>query len=228
MVSSGLREFWIQFKALAWKNAILKFRFWGTLFLEMVVPIALIIALGVLNKYLPGSDYSLSIPYGFTPTNTFSNQNAVKSNSFRVDDPNNVFSQGVCNSYANIVWSCKKPVPCSNAGNSYDAYFAKLVKSCQMRKIAVAPSTSNDISQVNAAQGLVLWFNNNKTNTIFRSYDTFVYFNSESSFIDYVTQSGYAVNPAIQIYSAAVIISGGYPSFSFALRMNQTYNSVSL
>ena len=58
---------------MAWKNAILKFRYIGTLLLEVIVPTAIIIALGVLSSpaVLPQTTYKQTIPTTYTPAPSF-------------------------------------------------------------------------------------------------------------------------------------------------------------
>ncbi len=173
----GLGDFYRQFKALAWKNSILKFRYCGTLLLEIAVPTVIIVLIGVLSKALPS------------------------------------------------VWNCDKPPENSyNCFRDFSSAFAALNQSnCQLRKIGVAPGSSTDTATATAAKDFVSWANNN---TVFRSYDTFVYFSSESAFTDYITGSGYGIDPSLPIYSSAVILSGAYPSWAYSIRMNQTLVNV--
>ena len=221
---SGFTEFWTQFNALAWKNAKLKIRLWGTLLLELLIPTFIIVALGVLTRTLPSSNFELLIPSGFTSPSSF-NTHARSIPSFRLNDPQNLFGQGSCSDYSTIVWNCKQRVSCQSL--NFTGSFNALSKSkCQLNKIAVAPASATDAASVNAAKGFAAWINNN--NPIYRSVNnTFRYFPSESDFVNYITQPNYAIDPSIQVFSAAVIISGGYPTWSYSLRMNQTYMMVS-
>ena len=211
-----MEDFLRQFKSLAWKNAILKLRYKGTLLLEIGIPTLCIISVGILSVILPLYDFSKSIPDSYTSIP-----------SFRSSDPNNVFGKSGCNKLSNIVWSCDKVYKDNiNCQDDFTTAFNFLKSSrCQLQKIAIAPKYTGISASNDAATGLVSWLNNN--NTIFRSFDTFVYFNSEQTFLDYVNKPGYAVDPSIQVYSAAVIIAGGYPQWEYSLRMNQTISAVS-
>ena len=166
--------------------------------------------------FSPLYDFSKSIPDRY-----------ISIPSFRNSDPNNVFGKSGCNKLSNIVWSCDKVYKDNiNCQDDFTTAFNFLKSSrCQLQKIAIAPKYTGISSSNDAATGLVSWLNNN--NTIFRSFDTFVYFNSEQTFLDYVNKPGYAVDPSIQVYSAAVIIAGGYPHWDYSLRMNQTISAVS-
>lgn len=210
-----MEDFLRQFKALAWKNFILKTRYWGTLLLEIGVPTMCIISVGILSIVLPAYKFTYSIPDSYS---------AIPS--FRSSDSNNVFGTSGCSKISNIVWSCDKLYKDNiNCQGDFSTAFNFLQSSkCQLRKIAIAPLSAGGSASNDAAVGLVSWFNNN--NTIFRSYDTFVYFSSEEAFLNYINNPGYAVDSSIQVFSAAVIISGGYPQWEYSLRMNQTTTSV--
>ena len=214
-INKQMEDFVRQFKALAWKNFILKTRYWGTLLLELGVPTMCIISVGILSIVLPAYQFKYSIPDSY-----------VAIPSFRSSDPNNVFGTSGCSKISNIVWSCDKLYKDNvNCQGNFSTAFNFLSSQCQLRKIAIAPQSAGGSSSNDAAAGLVSWFNNN--NTIFQSYDTFEYFSSEQEFLNYINNPGYAVDPSIQVFSAAVIISGGYPQWEYSLRMNQTITSVS-
>ena len=57
------------------------------------------------------------------------------------------------------------------------------------------------------------------------NYSTFVYFDSEQAFLDEISgpDSLYSFDPAVKIYSSAVIFDAGYPSWHYTIRMNKTY-----
>ena len=210
-------DFSRQFKALAWKNAILKTRYWGTLCLEIIVPVISILGSVVLARILPMYDYGLSVP-----------NSATNVQSFRVSDSYNVFGRSMCGRYQNIVWNCGQSFNSSECSTSFTtAYSANIARKCQPRYIAVAPADGS-IHSSNAnssAFEFVKWMNNN---TIFRSYKTFVYFPSETAFTNYMSKPGYAIDPTINVYSSAVIFSSGSPHWSYSLRMNQSFTDVSI
>ena len=212
-------EFFRQFKVMAWKNALLKIRYCGTLLLEVAVPTIIIIALGVLSNVIPKTTYDQSIPSTY-----------LASPSFRYNDPNNVFgSRDMCsgNQKNNIVWSCAAtPSNRSYCSTSTpDNIYNQILRSgCAPRLIAVAPTSSGNVAATQAAQAFVAWAN---SSSLFESKNTFVFFSSEDSFNSYIGQSGYAQSSTIQVYSSAVIIQSGAPAWSYSLRFNQSYDVVS-
>lgn len=214
----SFEEFFRQFRVMAWKNAILKIRYCGTLLLEVAVPTIIIIALGVLSNVIPATSYDQSIPYTYLATP-----------SFRYNDPNNVFgSKDMCfgNQNNNIVWSCVNTPNNRNYCNSTDNTYSQLLNAgCAPKKIAVAPATSGNAATTLAAQNFVTWAN---SNSLFESKSTYVFFSSEGSFNNYIGQSGYAKSSTIQVFSSAVIIQSAAPAWSYSLRFNQSYDVVSL
>ena len=206
---STLIDFTRQFTALARKNALLKTRFLGTLFLEIAVPTFVIICIGLLSKVIPKLNYDEVIPDSYLPIASFANTT------------NNLYtSPSLCNSYGNLVWNCNDKIECSN-GNKVN--ITSIKNSCQAKKIAVAPVDYYNSGQNESAAEFVKF-----ANQYFDHYhlSPFTYFQSESSFLSYIGQSSYAIDPDVAIYSGAVIFNAGAPSWDFSLRLNRTYSSV--
>ena len=89
---------------------------------------------------------------------------------------------------------------------------------CQPRNIAVAPASTTSPSSANqAAQDLITYANSH-----YADGTRFVYFDSESSFLTYIESSDYTVNPALAVYSSAIVFNQGYPNWDYVVRLNRT------
>jgi hypothetical protein len=124
-------------------------------------------------------------------------------------------------SNSNLVWYCgensgtQQSTTCIGNLRAYDV--------CQSRHIAVAPSTSSNIAAASEAQAFVLWANANTVSAV--NYTTFVYFASESSFLQYaIGNPAYSIDSSLEIYSSAIIINSVYPTWDYVIRMNKTFN----
>ena len=211
--SDFCRQFW----ALANKNRILKLRQIGTLLLEILVPTIIIILLGVLATALPPTNYNQITPSQY-----------LYSASFRQNDPFNVYNgpQLCYGSKGNIIWNCNKNVDCKptttpTPGTSPTADLKNLLSQCKAKKIAVAPESSSNEAQNQAA---IYFQEYAEANYDFLNLSTFVYFSSESNFTSYIGQSSYGISSSIPIYSAAVIFHSGYPTWQYTLRLNYSYS----
>ena len=208
---STFQDFRRQFYALAKKNALLKTRYIGTLFLELAVPTMVIICIGLVSKSIEKLKYAEVIPNSYQPIGSF------------VDSTNNVFTTSyLCFSFGNLVWNCKDRVMCDS---DYNVDINSLIGTCQPKRIAVAPSDFNDAGQNQAAMEFVGF-----ATELYDYYNlsTFTYFQSESAFISYIMRSDYGIDPNLPIYSGAIIFTEGYPSWKYTLRLNVTYTSVSI
>lgn len=113
----GVKQFYIQFKALVWKNAVLKFRYIFVLLLEIAIPVLILIALGALKDVAKPS---------------FSREN-IPTTIYLNNDLNDMYNPGWMGcTDANLVWRCAERWPCSNPVTDIPAR-------CQPLKIAVAP-----------------------------------------------------------------------------------------
>jgi ATP-binding cassette subfamily A (ABC1) protein 3 len=121
-----------------------------------------------------------------------------------------------CNS-ENLIWRCDNNYPCTQATSVDEP------TGCQLKKIAVAPSTSSNTAGASAAQEFITF--QNSQSTYAKDLGTFVYFDSESAFLSYMSHSQYSVDSSIDIYSTLVVFSGGYPNWEYTVRTNQTYNN---
>ena len=114
----GVKQFYTQFKALVWKNAVLKFRYIFVLLLEIAIPVLILIALGALKNVAKPS---------------FSREN-IPTTIYLNDDLSNMYNPkyGMGCTDANLVWRCAERWPCVNP-------VADIPSRCQPLKIAVAP-----------------------------------------------------------------------------------------
>ena len=193
-------QFLRQFRVLAWKNAILKYRGWVTLLLEIVVPTVIIILLGVVKSVIPIVTVPEAFPSGYSASSSL-------NSLYTTDAP---FCRG-----QNLVYSCLQKKGCTtDLGGAY------LLK-CQPRKIAVAPSSSSNLAAKDATAAFISYANN--ASVLAKRFSTFVPFDSEDSFMGYVGSASYSVDPSIPIYSTAIIFNSGYPNWDYTVRQNVTY-----
>ena len=193
-------QFWRQFRVLAWKNALLKVRNWGTLILEIIVPTAIIIALGGVKSAIPSVVVSQSYPTDYSASSTL-------DLLYSYNAPN-------CRDQ-NLVYSCLGKRGCVT-----DAVGTFLAK-CQQRKIAVAPISDANANAAAAASAFITYAQNISATASSRS--TFTYFASESAFLSYMGSSAYSTDPTVPIYSSAIIFNAGYPQWDYTVRLNRTY-----
>jgi hypothetical protein len=208
---SIVSDFFRQFSALAWKNAVLKLRYSGTLFLEIFVPTVIILAIGGLSAAIPTNNYDQIIPTSYTPVP-----------SFRLNDLYNVYNgQVLCQSYGDIIWDCSNQLKCEYVNGNVSTSLLEQLKKCQPKKIGVAPANPSDSGSVQATTDFVDYANSYYGGL--PNMTTFVAFSSESSFTSYVKSPSYGVDNALPIYSAGIIFSSAYPNWDYSLRVNQTY-----
>ena len=123
---------------------------------------------------------------------------------FSPNPPFNSFYNIQCDD--NLVYICSS---CPSSGP----------RSCQPRKIGVAPYDSGNSAAKLAAYEFVTYANAVTGN------DSFVYFKSERDFLNVIGNSLYSVDNSYQIYSSAVIFNIGFPQWDYVLRLNRTFNS---
>ena len=196
----GCGQFWRQFRVLAWKNALLKIRGWGTLLLEIAVPTAIIIALGGIKSAIPNTVLKAAYPSDYTPSSSL-------DSLFTYNAPN-------CRDQ-NLVYSCLQKKGCKTDP------LGAFLSTCQPRKIAVAPISVGDVAATAAANAFITFARN--TSAAASSRSTFTYFSSENEFLNFIGSSSYSVDPALPIYSSAIIFNQGYPNWDYSVRLNRTF-----
>ena len=196
-------QFCRQFRVLAWKNAVLKLRGWGSLLLEVIVPTVIIIALGGVKTSIPTT---VVAPYYPSDYNSTSSLDLL----YTTYAPN-------CRDQ-NLVYSCLLNKGCLTDSKR------KYLQICQPQKIAVAP-ISSDNSAANAAANDFIIFAKNAS-TYAKSLSSFIYFSSEDSFVEHISSKAYSVDPSIAIYSSAIIFNQGYPNWDYSVRLNKTYTTL--
>jgi ATP-binding cassette, subfamily A (ABC1), member 3 len=196
-------QFFRQLKVLAWKNALLKVRCWGSLLLEIIIPTIIILALGGVKFAIPTTTIAESFPSDFMESSSL--EYLYKYNAPKCRDQN-------------LVYSCLGEKGCISdpAG--------EFLKKCQQRKIAVAPKYQSnlDASTASTAAAEFMEFARSSS-TEANKRSTFTYFKSESDFISHLTSSSYSVDPRVDIYSSAIIFTEGYPNWNYDIRLNRTY-----
>jgi ABC-2 family transporter protein len=193
-------QFFRQLKVLAWKNALLKVRCWGSLLLEIIVPTIIIVALGGVKFAIPTTTIAETFPSDFMESSSLDYM--YKYNAPKCRDQN-------------LVYSCLGERGCisDEAG--------EFLRKCQQRKIAVAPKYQSNLNAGAAAAKFVEFARSSSTEA--RNRSTFTYFESESEFISRLTSSSYSVDPRVDIFSAAIIFTDGYPNWNYDVRLNRTY-----
>lgn len=205
-----------QLSALAWKNRILKCRYWGTLLLEIVVPTAIILALGGLSAAIPANTYDQTIPNSATQIQTFLAPLTSNSNIY--------YGTSLCGSYGNLLWNCANKIPCND-----NSVFLNALLKCQLKRIGVAPASSTNSNATKAAQDFVAFANSQyKSVSGLNFSQIFVFFSSESAFNSYLTSAKYSLDPSIEVYGAGVIFQSTNPNWQYKLRTNMTYVGVSV
>ena len=215
IIMSSFGDFTRQFKALAWKNYVLKTRNFGTLLLELAVPTILIIALGVLNKILPQQKYETNSPSSY-----------IQAFNFNVNDTqyNMYYGNALCyRSYGNIVWSCQgSGINCNNINNNNNtAILDKVKATCQLQYIAVAPTDASNTAAVTTATDFV-----NYANTYISpiGVNNFVLWSSEGKFNSYIKGTDYTLIG--KTYGAGIFFSGSDPTWNYIISVNQSYYTV--
>jgi hypothetical protein len=179
-------QFCRQFKVLAWKNAILKCRNWITLLIEILVPTVIIIALGGVKLAIPANMVSKNYPSTYRSSGSLESLYSYNAPTCRDQ---------------NLVYNCLGKRTCES-----DLAGAFLLQ-CQERKIAVAPASSSNMAASSAATAFISFAQN--VSATAQSRSTFTYFASEGDFLSYIQSSDYSTDPAISIYSSAIIFNQG-------------------
>ncbi len=113
----ALKQFFIQFKALAWKNAILKWRYVFVLLLEIAIPTLILLALGAIKNAVKPEFTDANMP-----TTMYWNENFEGLYTSVQSTP--------CTGES-LVWRCVERYPCNP--------ITDFNNTCQPRHIAVAP-----------------------------------------------------------------------------------------
>ena len=196
-------QFFRQFKVLAWKNYLLKIRGWQILLMEIIIPIVIIIALGGVKVAIGQTTYSETYPQNYHDVTAF--------DDLYTRNPTDCLGDS-------LVWSCQLSLANCGKFNPLDPY--AYLKKCQMRKIAVTPSSAGvGTASDTAAKAFVSYMN--MASPFANQFKTFVYFPSEQNFIDYTSSKTYTITG--DIYSAGVIFNAAAPQWDYVLRMNRTY-----
>ena len=196
----SFEQFFRQFRVLAWKNALLKTRMWGTLILELVVPTIIIIALGGVKLAIPTVTIAENFPSLFSPSSSL--EDLYTLNTPLCDDQN-------------LVYNCLGKSTCFS-----DPAKEFLLK-CQQRKIAVAPNYGSNQAAAAAALKFISFAKESSATAASRS--TFEYFESDRDFTNYISSSKYSSDPSVSIYSSAIIFNSGYPNWDYDVRLNRTF-----
>ncbi len=217
-----------QVKALAWKNAVLKFRFKFTLLFELVIPVGIMLALAGIRSVLKPQTSDIYFPS--TPSPGTYNSMLLQQNKDG--------DKGAC--VNNVFWRCplypdsdKTYVYGSCTQNGADPMTATGNSLCQRLTIAVAPDDSSDASAVAAAQDYMDFMNNYLYSDAVQArysdwYNTSIdytwvdYFDSADAFDAHISSKKYSLDPTVKIYNSAIIFTSGYPSYKYVVRVNQT------
>eukprot|EP01041_Mallomonas_annulata_P008266 gene8266-17008_t len=192
---SGTSTFLLQLRVIMWKNAILKFRYWSVLLLELVVPVFFMLALVAMRSSIkPKTKETVIASFPSATSKTF--QQMYNSPPFDGE---------------NLLWRCAL----DNEEN-----FSPF-KKCQPKRIAIAPAYINSTS-TKYAKELTKWVTEN-INIPNLNGSIFIFFESESKFEDYISTQSYSQDPKLPIYSSAIIMNEGYPSWDYTIRLNKTY-----
>ena len=121
---------------------------------------------------------------------------------------------------SNLVWSCQLPKSCLSQYKTLPYYQGKWLKSCQTRKVAIAPADPANVGAVAAARNFITYAN--AVSSSASKANTFTYFASEQDFLTAINQTSYS-QAVGDIYSTAVIIQTAYPNWEYTLRFNRTF-----
>ena len=178
----GAITFWKQFRTVLWKNALSKRRNAGTLLLELLVPVAVMLGLWAIRSAIKFSTINASVPKDYMWS---SDINGLYTNPWCTDE--------------NLVWSCvNSGSNCISASTTPGDY-----PGCLLRRIGVAPRKEDEEDVAEIARDFVAWANN--TYEAAHNASLFVYFDSEKDFLNYIGQNGYSLKDDIPVFSSAII-----------------------
>jgi len=188
---------------------------------ELLIPTAIIIAIGQLNRVIEPQKIGKQIPSCNFDSKPYCVGNAPLASLYYPDNPKLTLSQG-----SNLVWRCGKNIgvnmttmPGQNNGIPKEV-FDPSISDCQSMKIAIAPiAASNEQASLAAFELVTL---GNKLIPGASKYTTFVKFDSADAFTETILSKGYSIDPALNIYSAAVIINSVAPNWDYTVRFNKT------
>ena len=202
-----------QVKVLAWKNFKLKFRHFSVLMLEILVPTAIVLGVWSIKLAVNPKTVGPDLPDAYSSVNQFKAQ--FHSESYR----------GVCNG-RNLVWSCMDDDnECYTEAYPNDPTIYE-DNNCMPLQIAIAPSNPDDAGSVQAVADFMTWQDQMYPSTADSpgpsNYSTFVAFDSEQDFLDYLDQPLYSLVNSLHVFSSAIIIEEAAPNWIYSLRLNMT------
>ena len=121
---------------------------------------------------------------------------------------------------SNLVWSCLLPKACLSQYRKLPYYQGAWLKSCQSRKVAIAPADPTNTAAVAAATNFITYAN--AVSSSASKANTFTLFTSEQSFLTAINESSYSQG-AGDVYSSALIIKTAYPNWEYTVRFNRTF-----
>lgn len=218
---SNVGEFWKQLKVLCWKNAILKLRNWSTLILELLLPVAIILALVAVISVLTPTESISDVPDGF----------------YQIPPLSQVARMPPCTGFGpnfrnNLIWDCSLPkgalgrfgvspmCPRGASENIEPIYNETFIKSmyCQRQYIAVAPDVETNTESVNLANDFIEWSNSSPLFNANLTEPTYKFFPSEAAILSVTMDPLYKISSSLPFISAAIIFKKGYPTWEYTLR----------
>uniref|UniRef100_A0A7S1TV09 ABC-2 type transporter transmembrane domain-containing protein n=3 Tax=Phaeomonas parva TaxID=124430 RepID=A0A7S1TV09_9STRA len=216
---------WQHFRALSYKNSLLKWRRPFTSCAELILPVIFIGLLVSIKESLEPED----VPALFSDEGTF------RSGPYKYPSPD---VQTLTDLYAFY-----GPVPDGAIGEEEDfcgflssnfvgglpeQYEGLLFRcddgddgcSCQRKQIAIAPGNADDAALNTIVDDFIAA--QPSTHTIDSTMSMMRRFEDEKAAIDYVRQSDYSDDPEITPLGAIIVVNGAAPDYDFVIRTNMT------
>ena len=188
----AVSQFLQQLKVLMWKNFLLKIRNPITLILELCVPLLFIGIMVAMKSSLSKEKHDEMIP-SISDVKYISN----------LDD---MYKYPSCKG-ENLIWRCM-----SDSNNCLED------NTCQFMKIAVAPS-NQDENTISTTKKLFHYLNQSLSSS---TPSPFEYFDTDSDFINEIEDANYGRDIHSEIYSSAIIMNSGYPTWDYSIRLNMS------
>lgn len=174
--------FWRQFKYVVKKNLLVKSRHKTDLLLEFLVPLLVVLGLWSIR---------LAINKNIT-------EESIPSEILHVSSLSELFQYPDCQKET-LIWNCAtlEDTDCDVFDDTTKSW-----EGCLMKKIAVAPASSLDAGQKQAALDFLAFTNSSQLSLgTMLNESLFTFFESESAFMRHIRQKDYSVNIDIQVHA---------------------------
>ncbi len=178
-----------------------------TLLVELLVPVVIIVCLSLIQRIIKPTIVAKTYPSTFMgDLPNFGNSGFGMISLVDIEAMQFTKACGT----STLLWHCfRNRIKCDRSVN--------VTSVCQPRKIVVAPFDRSNLNAINAAKEFVDWGNQHVSVA-----KPFLLMDSEAAVLSAIDNPSYGISDTKSIFSSAVILKSGYPTWEYTIRLNKT------